>query len=645
MSQSGLVSGGSVRQDAGLRMVRLSLCLLRLAASVMLVFGSGAAFAQPQPVRVRVTLQPDCHRPSLSAACDPRKSGNRLDLGPQIAVWIEGADGRFVDTVMVTNLTARLGIGNRPGHYLLPSSPKFPYGRRLGSLPVWANRRGKLYDSVVMQDGTDKEYWLGFHESVSSPDPYFCRPMTFQEIDVDAVSCPTARFNSAKGRFFDPAVDLAPAHMLDGRPRDYVPPARCYYPPRNDLTTFTDLDCDSGRAPCPISARSYAGINDLDAVAAATPAYGRSFSQVWRVPDAVPDGPYAVLVEINKEFDENAEHSHPAIADPMLSEWGLTNNFGQPSVVFRVPFTLDRQRPQQAAVTQIAGYGDWDGRTGTLHPPDQTISETPGSGIGRLVVLAQPSIRGGAPLMGRVHVATEPVGSAPSPDAGPPADALAPGDTLAPATDAARAPSGDGGGGPVSCLAVASGSLLQVAPVRIMSETAEIEFIEPVRELWEKTEHYEVRVWYGTERSRSAFEEGLPLPRVAPVQPGHRVTVSVGALKSESQYTVGVRPTGACADPPIAFASFTTVIREFQQLSGCFIATAAYGGRLAAKVDLLRRLRDRIRDGSPLAAAAADTYARSSPPVAEVLRGSEPARAVVRTLLAPLVDLLKASGD
>ncbi len=619
--------------------LRLRLVVLGAAAAALLVWplGPGQAAAQTAPMRVRVTLQPDCFRPSLSAACDPRKTGTRLDLGPQIAVWIEGADGRFVDTVLVTNLTARLGIGNRPGHYLLPSSPKFPYGRRLMSLPVWAHRRGKLYDSVVMQDGTDKELWLGFHESVSSPDPYFCRPMTFQEIDVDAISCPTARFNSAKGRFFDPAVDLASEHLENGQPRDYVPPARGYYPPRNDLTTFTELDCDSGRQPCTVSARSYASLNDLDAVAAATPDYGGPFSEVWRVPDALPDGDYLLFVEINKEFDENAAHRHTAIADPMLREWGLTNNFGQPSVVFRVPFQLDRRRPVQAAATQLAGYGDWDGRTGTLHAPDQTIGDAPGSGLGRLLVISQPALTGGTPLRGRVHVTTERVGAAPPADAGTVPGDAGPADA---GTAPADAPPAEAPSGARACLPAGAAALIEVAPVKVLSETAQLELVEPARELWEKTEHYEVRVWYGTERTPAAFAEGLPLPRVSPVQPGNRITVSLSDLKSESQYTVGVRPEGPCADPPIAFATFTTVIREFTQLSGCFIATAAYGAPMAVQVDRLRQVRDRVRAGSALAAAAAEAYARSSPPLADALRRSEAGRAVVRTLLAPLVELL-----
>jgi hypothetical protein len=174
-----------------------------------------------------------------------------------------------------------------------------------------------------------------------------------------------------------------------------------------------------------------------------------------------------------------------------------------------------------------------------------------------------------------------------------------------------------------------------------MSEAAEIELKEPAQDLWEKTESYEVRVWNGTEKTATAFAEGTPLPRVTPVKPGSRLTVALANLKSESPYTVGVRPTGRCSDPPIVFASFTTVIREFKQLSGCFIATAAYGGPMAARVNLLRTARDRARGASALAAAAADLYARSSPPLAGILRGTEAGRAVVRALLAPVVGLLE----
>ena len=211
------------------------------------------------------------------------------------------------------------------------------------ALPIWAHARGKLYDTVVMQDG--RETWLGFHESLSSGEPYYCRPLRAQEINVDAITCPT-RFTSAKGK-------------LDSS-------TTSYYPPRNDLTTFSNGDCDmvGGVYPgCAASATSYAALNDLDAVAAATPPYGAPYTGTWTIPTTLPAGDYALLVEVNKEFDNNAAHTHPSYADPQLSGYGLTNNFGQPSVVYRVPIHIDVAAGAAAAATtsQIAGYSDWTG--------------------------------------------------------------------------------------------------------------------------------------------------------------------------------------------------------------------------------------------------------------------------------------------
>ena len=589
-----------------------------------------AAPARAQVNRVRVTLQPDCFRPTLDSACDPRKNDTRLDLGPQIAIWIESADGAtFVDTLMVTNLTASLGIGNRPGHHTLPSGPKFPYGKRPMSLPVWAHRRGKLYNSVVMQDGVEKEYWLGFHESVSSPDPYFCRPMTLQEIDVDAVTCPTQRFNSVKGRFFDPALDLAPQHMEGSSPKPYVPPPKSYYPPRNDLRTFVPRDCDGAQKPdCPTASKSFADINDLDGVATATPPYGQPWTRSWRLPDDLPEGEYVLYVEVNKEFDQNASHAYPAFEDPQLAQWGVPTNFGQPSVVYRIPFALDREKVSQAAVSEIAGYGDWDGQSGTLHPGDATISRSPGSGEGRLLVISRTG-SGGQMVMGRVHVETETgAGAPPPPDAG-----NAPGDAGSPPD-----------GPPASGCGQPAPVFISIEPVAIEAESAELSFREPDGDLWQRTDEYELRVWNGRDQSQTAFEQGLALPRQQKVSPGSTIVIKVPNLRSESSFTVGVRPVGDCLEPQVGFASFDTVIREFTQLTGCFVATAAWGSALAPDVDVLRRVRDEARARNVFAAATADAYARSSPPVADLLARSPTARAVARALLAPVVEAVKAAA-
>jgi hypothetical protein len=95
-----------------------------------------------------------------------------------------------------------------------------------------------------------------------------------------------------------------------------------------------------------------------------------------------------LLVEVNKEFDGNASHSHPAYEDPQLKGYGITGNFGQPSVVYRVPIHIDSAAgvATSAAVSQIDGYSSWTGEDGAIIPRDATISTAnPGSGEARLL--------------------------------------------------------------------------------------------------------------------------------------------------------------------------------------------------------------------------------------------------------------------
>jgi hypothetical protein len=251
--------------------------------------------------------------------------------------------------------------------------------------------------------------------------------------------------------------------------------------------------------------------------------------------------------------------------------------------------------------------------------------------VGRLLNITQPAA-GGGQIQGRVHVVTEVTGGAmpePPPDAGVVDGPDTDGGTDAP-VDAPITP---------SCpdrLAVS----VAISLANVDAEAALVTFTEPTGVAWERVESYEIRRWNGTEQSAEAFAGGLPLPEMAKSSPGATLTVPLSNLKSENQYTVGVRARGDCLESQPTFASFATRLREFTQLSGCFIATAAYGSPLASDVQTLRRIRDGVRARSPLAAAAADVYARSSPPLADALRTSEAARAVARTLLAPLVRLV-----
>ena len=526
---------------------------------------------------LRYTFQPDCYHAPGDPAC--LRSVDRLDLGPQIAVWVESADRTvFVDTLMVTNMTAARGIGNRPGVWNFVSGPFFPYGKRRMALPIWAHARGKLYDTVVMQDG--KETWLGFHESTSSGEPYYCRPLRPNEVNVDAITCPT-RFTSAKGK-------------LDAS-------TKSYYPPRNDLTMFGNGDCDAlgGIYPgCASSAATYAALNELDAVAAATPPYGAPYAGTWTIPEGLPAGDYALLVEVNKEFDTNASHMHASYSDPQLAGYGLTNNFGQPSVVYRVPIRIDAGAAN-GVTSQIAGYGDWTGDDGAIIARDGSISTAdPGSGEGRLLEITT------AAGTGRVHVQVQPCGS----------DACTP---------APPAP------GAVSEMTADKAGLADTSAV--------VTFKNARADGGGAVSAYEIRYREGDTMTDQEFVQAIRAPQVSPGAPGSTATVTLVGLKPATTYVVGVRAVDTCGlTSVLAQIGFATPATPFKQVEGCFVATAAWGSALATQVEALRRARDHARSGSALAAVAIDLYYRSGPPAAAALRQSDTARAAVRMLLSPV---------
>ena len=597
---------------------------LGVSAALALLSLGGPARADACKI-LRYTFQPDCYRPvgssSTADTCVQSQTVQQLDFGPQIAVWIESADHtRFIDTLMVTNMTAARGIGNRPGIWSFLSGPKFPYGRRAMVLPIWAHARGVLYDQVIMLE-PDREDWLGWHEPYSSPDPYFCRPLQGNEIAVDAITCPT-KFNSEKGKF-DPTT-------------------KSYYPPRNDLTTFIAANgagCDQAPpvlpAVDPCDPRRFMAINDLDAVATATPPYGQVYSGMWYIPNGFPTGDYVVRVEVNKEYDNNAAYARPAcpsdsctfdaiggctacslpgidcsgggcvVEDSNLGGYGQPGNFGQPSVVYEVPIHIEGDMAASAMASSIIGYSDWTGQDGTLIPADATISTTNfGSGEGRLLPIPGP------PGMGRVQVDLEQCGPLVC-DPPPPLPTTV----------------GD----------------LQVDPATITATSADVSFKEasanggPVLA-------YEIRYREGSSMSDADFEQAIQAPTVSPKSPLLPADVVIQDLKPATNYVVGVRAVDACNQTSaLSQTSFSTNVMKFRQVTGCFIATAAYGSALEPSVTALRVARDRLRPQSPILAAATDLYYRSGPAAADLIRRSDTARAVVRQLLGPVTSLAQAA--
>jgi hypothetical protein len=593
-----------------------------LLTLVLLTLASLCARAEAAPcTQLSTTFQPDCYRPGGRSKCG--QTLQHLDFGPQIAVWLETADHTLVDTVMVTNLTAARGIGNRPGIWNFRSGPKFPYGKRWMALPLWAYARGKLYDTVYMQD--DREDWMGFHEAHSSKEPFFCRPVTQLEVnvDVDVITCPSQNFNSAKGKL--------------------VPTAKSYYPPRNDLVSFINQDCDAvgGSLPnCPMSAKTYSTLDDLDAVAAATPIYGQPYTRAWRIPDGLPAGDYVVAVEVNKEYDTNASHSYPGFDDVNggLSAYGLDGNFGQPSVLFRVPIRLGGSQPLTASTSMIAGYSKWTAGKpldGTLLLRDATISsDVAGSGEARLLAFDGPSGNG------RVHVE---LGRCPAVmtcgdggcDGGAPDD----GGAEAGADALAEAPP------PVDECQPTPSPPLEVSDLSVTSTsatTATVEFRNASAN-GKPVDTYEIRYREGSTMTLDEFSQSNTILPVPPGAPGEKTTFLGDQLKPSTEYVIGIRSVDHCDQRSgLTTKTFNTAIMKFTQLTGCFVATAAYGSALEPRVAALRHARDRLRPASPLFAAATDLYYRSGPAAAAVVSDSDLARALARRVLGPLASLAEA---
>jgi hypothetical protein len=362
-----------------------------------------------------------------------------------------------------------------------------------------------------------------------------------------------------------------------------------HYPPRGDVVRTAGTDSPS--------VDMYKTMNPFDTVSQATPHIGTAAQISWPIPPELAMGDYVLFLEVSLEQDFNATYNFPSPTGITFGDYGVAYR-GQPSVVYRVPFTVS-DTETIATADAYAGYGDPNGVDGKLHPPDATItSDTPNRGALRLLMTSKDG------QTFRVRV-----------DARPERDYVAPG---------------------------VPGNMV-VADAQ--SNGATISFLAPGDDGTIGTvKGYEVRYQVGdvqiTNANFASANEVVFSADIAPA--GTQQTLTLKDLLPETPYTVAVRAFDDCHNTSeIATTTFTTAPRKIGEVDACFVATAAYGSLLANDVEMLRRFRDVLLKHSVLGELAVETYYTFGPPVAGVVGESDLLREVARDALTPIVSWVR----
>jgi hypothetical protein len=502
----------------------------------------------------------------------------------QIVGWVEQADGTFVDTIYLTQKIGRYGMGNRPGRFDFNSGPPvhdmWPYGKRITTFPVWAHRHGKTFPEIVFRNADESNLSHPLQDSSPEHTPPYCRPMKQGSpntggdgSDYDTGTCATGMVGTDKGHF-DPGG------------------ATSLYPPRADIAR----QCDSNVYCDDPSVDMYQSLNPFDAVTQATPAAGTPVTVTWTIPSTLPAGDYVVFVEVAKGFDFNGTFNSTSFPPPSnipYGDYGAPYR-GQPSVVYKVPITISTT-DTAGATGSYAGFSDATGASGTLNPPDATmITEgTPASGAQRLELISGTQDR----VEVNVHSELDTV---------PPA-----------APDALQ-------------------------PIAVTATSVTVQFVAPGDDgHLGKATGYDIRYRTVDPLTAANFDDPKSTPyllSVQPVDPGMTQSVELDGLLPETDYWIGVRAYDDCHNNgDVAVVHVTTEARRGGYVDACFVATAAYGSKMAGDVELLRRFRDTLLRGSVLGELAVETYYTFGPPVAGVVGESDLLRALARDFLAPII--------
>lgn len=492
----------------------------------------------------------------------------------QLVAWIERADGSYVDTIYITEKTGRFGLGNRPGRSDFNTGSRtgdtWPYGRRTQTFPVWAARHGRTFPLVVFQNGDESNLSHPFAQSSPESPPPYCRPIQPSESTFDTGTCASAAYTD-KGTFSTTETSR--------------------YPPRSDIARNAEVDSPS--------VEQYRAMNVFDAVSRATPPGGTAATITWAVPTSVDYGNYVLFVEAAKTYDFNASYNPMTFPAPTGIPW---SNYGmpwrgQPSIVYQVPFVI-AETDTRAATLAYAGYGDPNGDSGILNPPDTTITtDTPGSGASRLQLVAD----GGEMYRVRVRTTSEL-------------------DTLPPAN-------------------VGAANVSEVG-----STTATIQFVAPGDDgMAGKASGYEIRLRAGSPLVADNFASSLPVSTtLVPDAAGQGQRLDLADLLPETEYWLGIRALDNCGNTgELTVVTFTTADREVAAVDWCFVATAAYGSALANEVVALRSFRDSWLATSVLGELAIETYYTFGPAAAGAIAESELLRHSARNVLEQIVSWIR----
>jgi hypothetical protein len=154
---------------------------------------------------------------------------------------------------------------------------------------------------------------------------------------------------------------------------------------------------------------------------------------------------------------------------------------------------------------------------------------------------------------------------------------------------------------------------------------------------------YDIRVQPGAPITEATFGSATRVPTPANLVPGGQLqNVTLEGLLPDTDYSIAVRATDDCHNTgPLAITPFHTAVEQ-GSVDACFIATAAYGSKMAADVGMLRHFRDAMLKNTAIGELFVETYYTFGPPVAHVVGASDLLRASARAALAPVVARVRA---